>query len=57
MVSLAFLHIWHHADFASWSLILEVKKFNREFIEASIGLCFFLQEMPACAIDDAYVPI
>ena len=29
------------------------KKVHRIFHEISIGLCFVLQEMPACAIDDA----
>ena len=29
------------------------KKVHRTFNEISIGLCFFLQEMPACAVDDA----
>ena len=31
------------------------KKVHRKFDKLSIGLCFFLQEMPACAIYDAYV--
>ena len=33
------------------------KKVHRVFREISIGFRFFLQEMPACAMDDAYVPI
>ena len=38
-------------------IIWKGKKVHRKFIEFSTDLCFFLQEMPACAIDYAYVPI
>ena len=37
-------------------ILWERKKIHRIFNEFSIDRCFFLQEMPACATDDAYVP-
>ena len=33
------------------------KKVHRIFNETSIGFYFFLEEMPAYAIDDAYIPV
>ena len=33
------------------------EKVHRKFNETSIGFCFFLQEMPACAMDDAFTPV
>ena len=32
------------------------EKVHRKFNETSIDLSFLLQEMPACAVDDAYIP-
>ena len=38
-------------------ILRDCKKIHFVFNEFSMDRCFFVQEMPACAIDDAYVPI
>ena len=53
---LEFSHICGHEVFPSWLRILELREGPLLFNETSFGHCFF-QEMPACAIGDAFTPV